>query len=121
MAARKAAAPKFIKKALKRHGSPKVITTDGLRSHGAAVKALGNTDKRAIGRWTNNRADNSHRPFRRREPAMLRFRRMKTLQTFASVHASLHDHFNQERHLTSQDTFKADRSAALAEWRTLAA
>ena len=48
---------------------------------------------------------------------MLRFRRMKTLQAFASVHASFH----QERHLTSRETFKANRSAALAEWRTLAA
>ena len=50
---------------------------------------------------------------------MLRFRSMKTLQAFASVHASFHNHFNQERHLTSRETCKANRSAALAEWRTL--
>ena len=117
----RAAALKFIKKALKRHGSPKVITTDGLRSYGAAMKALGNAEKREVGRWANNRAENSHQPFRRRERAMLRFRRMKTLQAFASVHASFHNHFNQERHLTSRETFKANRSAALAEWRTLTA
>ena len=42
----KAAALKFIRKALKRHGSPKVITTDGLRSYGAAMKALGNREAR---------------------------------------------------------------------------
>ena len=117
----KAAALKFIKKALKRHGSPKVITTDGLRSYGAAMRELGNLDKREVGRWANNRAENSHQPFRRRERAMLRFRRMKTLQAFASVHASFHNHSNQERHLTSRETYKANRSAALAEWRTLAA
>ena len=117
----KAAALKFIKKALKRHGSPKVITTDGLRSYGAAMRELGNLDKREVGRWANNRAENSHQPFRRRERAMLRFRRMKTLQAFASVHASFHNHFNQERHLTTRETYKANRSAALAEWRTLAA
>ena len=61
--------------------------------------------------------ENSHQPFRRRERAMLRFRRMKTLQQFASVHASFHNHFNQERHLVSRDIYKERRSAALAEWR----
>ena len=115
----KAAALKFIKKALKRHGSPRAITTDGLRSYGAAMKELGNAGKREVGRWANNRAENSHQPFRRRERAMLRFRRMKTLQQFASVHASFHNHFNLERHLVSRETFKTNRSAALAEWRTL--
>ena len=115
----KAAALKFIKKALKRHGSPKAITTDGLRSYGAAMKEIGNLNKREVGRWANNRAENSHQPFRRRERAMLRFRRMKTLQQFASVHASFHNHFNQERHLVSRDLYKERRSAALAEWRTV--
>lgn len=50
---------------------------------------------------------------------MLRFRQMKTLQRFASIHASVHNHFNQERHLTDRTTYKANRSAALAEWQTL--
>ena len=63
----KAAALAFIKKALKRQGSPKAITTDGLRSYGAAMKELGNLDKREVGRWANNRVENSHQPFRRRE------------------------------------------------------
>ena len=75
----KAAALKFIKKAMKRHGRPKAIVTDGLRSYGAAMKALGVQDLQApLGRWRNNRAENSHLPFRRRERAMNRFRRMKT-------------------------------------------
>ena len=50
---------------------------------------------------------------------MLRFRRMKTLQHFASVHSALHNHFNQERHLVSRDSSKERRLAALAEWRAL--
>ena len=116
----KAAALKFIKKALKRHGSPKAIVTDGLRSYKAAMKELGNTEKQEVGRWANNRCENSHLPFRRRERAMLRFRQMKTLQKFSSVHAAFHNHFNQDRHLISRDDFKARRSAALAEWKTLA-
>jgi putative transposase len=37
----KAAALTLMKKALKRHGSPEAITTDGLRSYQAAMKELG--------------------------------------------------------------------------------
>ena len=79
----KAAALRFMKKTLKRHGSPEAITTDGLRSYGAAMDELGTREKQEIGRYANNRVENSHLPFRRRERAMLRFRRMKTLQKFA--------------------------------------
>ena len=117
----KAAALSFIKKAMKRHGRPKAVVTDGLRSYTAALKEIGAGDRQEVGRWLNNRAENSHQPLRRRERAMLRFRRMKTLQKFASVHASVHNLFNQERHLVSREEYKARRSAALAEWETLAA
>ncbi len=116
----KPAALKFMKKLKKRHGRAKVITTDGLRSYKAAMKELGNTEKQEVGRWANNRVENSHLPFRRRERAMLRFRQMKTLQKISSVHAAFHNHFNRDRHLISRETYKAQRSAALAEWKTLA-
>jgi hypothetical protein len=85
------------------------------------MRELGNLDRREMGRWKNNRAENSHLPFRRRERAMLRFRRMKTLQKFASVHASVHNHFNHERHLVDRQTYKIRRAVALAEWPSLAA
>ena len=49
---------------------------------------------------------------------MLRFRRMKTLQKFSSVHANVHNHFNLERHLVDRQTYKERRSAALAEWQS---
>lgn len=117
----KAAALRFMKKAMKRYGKPEVVVTDGLRSYGAAMTALGNDEKQEIGRWANNRVENSHLPFRRRERAMLRFRRMKTLQKFSSVHAQVHNHFNQERHLIDRQTYKARRSAALAEWQIVMA
>ena len=81
---------------------------------------LGNADKQEVGRHASNRAENSHLPFRRRERAMLRFRRMKTLQKFASVHANVHNHFNLERHIVDRQTFKERRSAALAQWRQIA-
>jgi putative transposase len=117
----KAAALRFMKKALKRHGSPEAITTDGLRSYKAAMNVLGNAQKQEVGRWANNRVENSHLPIRRRERAMLRFRQMKSLQKFASVHTSLHNHFASERHLVDRQTYKERRSAAWAEWQNLAA
>ena len=115
----KSAALHFMKKVLKRHGPVTIIVTDGLRSYPAAMKELGNVERREMGRYLNNRAENSHLPFRRRERAMLRFRQMKSLQKFASVHASIHNHFNSERHLVDRQTFKLRRSAALAEWQSL--
>lgn len=106
---------------MKRHGRPHVFVTDRLRSYGAALKDLGLPDDRETGRWANNRAENSHQPFRRRERAMQRFRRMRTLQKFVAVHSSIHNHFNQERALYSRQDFKLNRAAALAEWRDLSA
>jgi putative transposase len=89
------AALKFLKRAMKRYGRPKTIVTDRLRSYGAAMKDIGVEQRQVCGRWLNNRAENSHQPFRRREGAMARFRDITT--------------------------FKVNRSAALAEWRRLAA
>jgi len=87
----KAAALKFLRKALKRHGPAEVVVADGLRSDPAAMHELDNLDRHEIGQWKNNWVENSHLPFRRRDRAMLRFRRMKTLQKFVSVHASVHN------------------------------
>jgi putative transposase len=44
---------------------------------------------------------------------------MKTLQKLAFVHASVHNHFNSERHLVDRQTYKTRRSAALVEWQSL--
>ena len=117
----KAAALAFMKKALKRHGSPAAIVTDGLWSYKAAMTDLGGTDKQDVRRWANNRVENSHLPFRRRERAMQWFKRMKSLQKFASVHANVHHHFNLERHLVDRKTFGRRRTAALAEWGQITA
>ncbi len=92
----KAAALKFLKRIMKKYGRPRTVVTDGLCSYPAAMKEIGNADRQEVGRRLNNRAENSHQPFRRRERAMQRFRSMKTLQKFSSVHAEVHNHFNQE-------------------------
>ena len=106
---------------MKRYGSPKTVVTDRLRSYGAALKELKVQERQKTGRWLNNRAENPHLPLRRRERAMQRFRQTRSLQKFAAVHASIHNHFNQDRHLNPRVIFKQGRSAALAGWRELGA
>jgi putative transposase len=106
---------------LPRRRARKVIVTDRLESYRAAMKIIGNESSQEVGRWKNNRCENSHLPFRRREYAMLKFWRMRSLQKFVSIHASVFNHFNKERHLNSRDTYKVQREAALIEWQQLCA
>lgn len=98
-----------------------VLVTDKLRSYGAALRELGASDRQETGRWLNSRGENSHLPFRRRERAMLRFRRMRSLQMFASIHASVTNHFNQRGSLSNRSLLKTNRAAALTDWRGLLA
>jgi putative transposase len=115
------AAYAFLKRTMKRYGRPKAIVTDRLRSYRSAMQAIGCAGNQACGQWLNNRAENSHQPFRRRERALAKFREERTLQKFAAAPASIHDHFNQDRHLIRREIYQQNRAAALAEWRQLAA
>ena len=117
----KHAALKFLRKLMKRYGHAEEIVTDRFASCKAALRDLGATNKQTTGRWLNNRVENSHLPLRRRERAMQRFRRMRSLQKFIAVHASVFIHINQDRSFSKRDHFKQNRTAALAEWRGLCA
>jgi putative transposase len=114
----KAAAPKLLKHVMKKYGALRGVVRDGFRAYCSAMNEIGAADRYEVGRRVNNRAESSHQPFRRRERAMQRFRSLKTLQKFCSVHAQVHNLFNHERHLV---TGKRRRSTALAEWRAVAA
>ena len=87
----------------------------------AAMTELGNEEKQEVGGWANDRVENSHLSFPAKERAMLRFRRMQSLQEFASVHANIRNHFNLERHIVDRKTFRERRAAAFAEWRQITA
>ena len=117
----KAAALKFLKKAMKRYGNLHVVVTDKCRSYRAAMKVIGNETRQETGRHLNNRAENSHLPFRRRERAMSRIRRMRSLQKFVSTHSSVYNHLDLERHINPRIRFNTMRDAALREWRDLLA
>ena len=115
----KAAALKLLKRIMKKYGRPRAIVTDRLRAYSAAMKEIGAADPHEVGGRLNNRAENSHQPFRRRERAMQRFRSMKTLLKFSSVQVQVYNHFNQERYLITRQVYKQRRSIALTEWRAL--
>lgn len=115
------AALMFLRKAMKRHGQPKVIVTDRLKSYRAAMKVIGNQAAQDVGRWKNNRAENSHLPFRRRDRAMSKFRLERSLQKFTAVHSPVYNHFNFQRHLIARDEFKIQRDTALFKWQQLCA
>ena len=85
----KRAALNLLRKLMRRYGNLSSIVNDKLKSYGAAIRELGVDGYENQSRWINNRAENSHLPFRRRERAMLRFRRMRSLQKFTSVHSSV--------------------------------
>ena len=51
------AALRFMKRAMKRYGQPKVIVTDRLKSYRAAMKVIGNAAAQTCGQWLNNRAE----------------------------------------------------------------
>ncbi len=101
---------------MKRHGRPHILVTDKLRSYGAAMKEVGHAARQETRRLINNRTENFHLPFRRRERAIQRFRSMRSLQKFAAVHSAVFNYFNHERALYGSDTFKTNRAAAPAEW-----
>lgn len=82
---------------------------------------VGNVDRQETGCCLNNRAENSHWSFRRRERAMTKFGRAKSFQKFVSIHASVHNHFNKDRHLERRKDLKKYRTEAMQEWRQLVA
>ena len=116
----KAAALKLLKQIMKKYGAPRSIVTDGLRAYSAAMNESvlrPSGTRSAVGSTIAQRIRISRS---RREHAMQRFRSVKTLQKFSSIHAQVHNQFNQERHLVTRQIYKQRRSIALAEWRALA-
>ena len=113
----KAAALKLMRKLLKKYGFlPENLVTDDLRSYHAAARDLGIEHRHRTGRWRNNRAENSHQPTRRRERKMQGFKSVGSAQRFLSIHATIYNTFNVQRHLISARTHRAFRASAMQTW-----
>jgi putative transposase len=117
----KRAAIKLMRRLLKKQGvSPASITTDKLGSYRAALRDLGLQGRHVTGGRSNNRAENSHQPVRRRERCWIGFKDPGPTQRFLSAHAAVYNAFNLQRHLISRRHMKIHRAAALAQWKVVA-
>src|ERR1700730_4014293 len=96
------------------------MITDRLRSYGTAARDLGIEGRHERGRWRNNRAEKSHQPTRRRERKVPRFKSSGSAQKFRSSHATVFNTFNVQRHLSSAQTHRTLRAAAMKTWREAA-
>jgi putative transposase len=113
-----AAAKRFFRRLLKGlRYKPKRLITDGLRSYGVARRALLPDVKHRTSRYLNNRAENSHRPTRRRERQMQRFKSSAQAQNFLSAHAIIYGHFRPRRHRLGAGSYRRARAKAFRIWR----
>src|SRR5438045_1813330 len=118
----KRTAVRLMRKLLRKQGfAPKQVTTDKLRSYGAALRHLRLSCHHEQGLRQNNRAENSHQVVRRRERKLQRFKSPGSAQRFLSMHAAVHNTFNLQRHLVSRSTLRIFRSDAAAQWRNATA
>jgi len=118
----KKAALKLMRRLLKNHDThPRYIVTDRLKSYSSALKELSIDRLHVMGGRSNNRAENSHIPIRRRERKMQRFKSQKSAQKFLSAYGPIYNLFNFQRHLISRPTLKEFRQNAFEEWSAVTA
>ena len=111
------AAKRFFKRLLKGLDySPRVIITDKLKSYGVAKRELLPDVEHRQSRYLNNRAENSHRPTRRRERQMQRFKSTRQAQHFLFAHALIYGHSRPRRHLMTADHYRSVRAMAFRVW-----
>ena len=96
---------------------PRKLVTDRLRSYGVAQREVLPGVRHRTSRYLNNWAENSHRPTRRRERQMQRFKSPEQAQRFLSPHAMIYSHFRPRRYLMTADQFRRERAKAFRIWR----
>jgi putative transposase len=113
------AALAFLKRAMKRYGRPQAIVTDRLCSYGAAMRDIGVEQRQVCGRWLTIELKIRINPFDdERAPwaASGTSRPCRSLPRFTPP-CSITSAWTA----ISTNSFKKNRSVALAEWRQLAA
>jgi len=96
---------------------PRVIVTDKLRSYDVARRELLPSAEQRQSHYLNNRAENSHRPIRRREQQMQRFKSSPQAQRFLSAHAFIYGHFHPRRHRMAADRCRTSCAMAFKVWQ----
>ena len=96
---------------------PRVTVTDKLRSYGAAKREVLPDVEHRQSCYLNNRAENSHRPMRRRERHMQRFKSSRQAQDFLSAHSFIYGHFHPRRHLVAASHYREIMAKAFRDWQ----
>ena len=110
------AAVRLMRKLLRRHGLPRVMVTDKLKSYVAANKDKGLKFEHRQHKGLNNRCENSHEPTRVREKVMRRFKSARQLQHFLSVHDQVANVFQHCRYNRDASAKRTARAQALQTW-----
>jgi putative transposase len=112
------AAKRFFRRLLKRlQYVPRVIVTDKLRSYGVAQRHLLPGVEHRRSRYLNNRAENSHRPTRRRERQTQPFKSSGQAQDFLCAHRFIYGDFHPRRHRLAANAYRAIQSDAFKTWQ----
>ena len=110
------AARRFLQRLVEAFGDPRVLVTDKLRSYIKPIKSLApNADHRAH-KGLNNRAEGSHRPTRKREKIMGRFKSPRQAQRFLSAHDQINTIFRPRRYQMTANHYRHARSDAHDLW-----
>ncbi|WP_164662149.1 IS6 family transposase [Tropicibacter sp. Alg240-R139] len=113
----KRAAKRLLRRLIKRLGFiPKRIITDKLRSYGAAKREVAPGVDHWSHKGLNNRAENSHLPFRKRERTMQGHRSPGGLQRFVATHSAIRNCFSVPARRRSALTIRYHRLEAIDAW-----
>jgi putative transposase len=111
------AAKRLLTRLLKKQGlPPKRMVTDKLRSYGAAERQVMPTVEHRSHKGLNNRAENSHLPFRKRERTRQGFRSIGSLQHFVSIFSSVRNVFVPPQANRSVPQIRTHRRPAMTQW-----
>lgn len=110
------AAKRFLRRLIDRFGAPRVVITDKLRSYIKPIRDLASRADHRAHKGLNNRIEGSHRPARKREKIMGRFKSPRQAQRFLSAHDQINTIFRARRYQLSSTSYRHARSDAFELW-----
>jgi putative transposase len=114
-------AERFLRRALEGEGAaPRVVVTDKLASYPPALRRVLPAAEHRRHKGLNNRAENSHRPLRKRERVLQRFKSAEHAQRFLEPFSAVCNHFRPRRHLLPAEQYRQLRAERFQRWREAA-
>lgn len=114
------AARRFLHRLINVYGDPRVVVSDKLRSYIKPIKSLAPTAEHRAHKGLNNRAEGSHRPTRKREKVMGRFKSPAQAQRFLAAHDQINTVFRPRRYRMHANHYRQSRADAFDLWRLYA-